>query len=51
MTDKELLGLVVENNLVAPEWLKKLRKLKKCRECPLVIEKCKLCGFKEAENE
>ena len=29
------------------EWLKELRKLKKCRECPLVKEECKLCGFKK----
>ena len=28
-------------------WLKELRKLKKCRECPLIEEECKLCGFKE----
>lgn len=33
------------------KWLKELRKMKKCRECPLVKEECKLCGFKEAENE
>ena len=33
------------------EWLKELRKLKKCRECPLIKEECKLCGFKEGENE
>ena len=33
------------------EWLNELRKLKKCRECPLVKEECKLCGFKEAKND
>ena len=49
--DNEILEkLIVENNLVTPKWLKGLRKLKKCRECPLVTEKCKLCGFKEAED-
>ena len=33
------------------EWLKELRKLKKCRECPLIEEECKLCGFKEGGAE
>lgn len=32
-------------------WLKELRKLKKCRECPLIEEECKLCGFKEGGKE
>ena len=27
------------------EWLKELRKLRKCRECPLVKDECALCGF------
>ena len=31
------------------EWLKELRKLKKCRNCPLVKEECKLCGFDDNE--
>lgn len=33
------------------EWLKELRKLKKCRECPLVKEECSICGFKEGSAE
>lgn len=28
------------------EWLKELRKLKRCRECPLVREECVLCGIR-----
>lgn len=33
------------------EWLKELRKLKKCRECPLVKEECSICGFKKGGAE
>ena len=32
------------------EWLTELRKLKKCRECPLIKEECAICG-KENNNE
>ena len=32
------------------EWLTELRKLKKCRECPLIKEECAICG-KENDNE
>lgn len=32
-------------------WLKELRKLKKCRECPLVKEECSICGFKKGGAE
>ena len=33
------------------EWLKELRKLKKCRECPLIKEECSLCGFVEQKED
>lgn len=34
------------------EWLKELKRLHKCRKCPLVEEECKLCGLtEEAVND
>ena len=33
------------------EWLKELRKLKRCRECPLVKEECTLCGIRFGGKE
>ncbi len=42
-TAKDCLLIAKEHEQLA-EWLKELRKLKKCRECPLVAEECKLCG-------
>ena len=32
------------------EWLTELRKLEKCRECPLIKEECAICG-KVINNE
>ena len=34
------------------EWLTELKRLHKCRKCPLVEEECKICGLtEEAEDD